>query len=192
MWKKVQKAWNILWRRLREQGLGVTLQWAWGRGFPKLTGVPLLEFSEVTPQIYVGPQYGRRGKRLLEAHNITAVVNMRIEYDDAAHGVALPAYCHLPTVDDAAPPVDLLQRGVDFIDQVIKEGGKVYIHCKGGIGRAPTMAAAYLISQGLTLDDALARIMKVRPFIYITPPQMQALKHYEASARGMKRVETNS
>ena len=27
------------------------------------------------------------------------MVNMRVEYDDAAHGLALARYCHLPTVD---------------------------------------------------------------------------------------------
>jgi dual specificity MAP kinase phosphatase len=178
----IVKAWNILVRRVREQGLWTTVQWAWGRGIPKLTGVPLFAYSRITPQLYVGPQYGRRGRQALQEEGITGVVNMRVEYDDAAHGLALERYCHLPTVDDDSPSAEHLQKGVDFITGVVAEGGKVYIHCKGGIGRAPTMAAAYLVSQGMGLDDALATIKQARPFIHITSPQMAALRRYAAVA----------
>ncbi|MFO7634546.1 MAG: dual specificity protein phosphatase [Caldilinea sp.] len=176
----LRKGWHIVWRRLREQGLWVTLQWVWGRGFSYVTGVPMLRYSRVTPQLYVGPQFNARGKRHLEQAGITAVVNLRTEFDDAAHGLAFPQYCYLPTVDDDSPSIKHFQKGVDFIHAVVEEGGKVYIHCKAGVGRAPTMAAAYLIARGYSLDDALALIERTRPFIAITPPQMEALRRYEA------------
>jgi protein tyrosine phosphatase (PTP) superfamily phosphohydrolase (DUF442 family) len=175
----IHKGWRIIWRRLREQGLWVTLQWVWGRGLSYVTGVPMLRYSRITPQLYVGPQFNARGKRHLEADGITAVVNLRTEFDDAAHGLAFPKYCYLPTIDDDSPSVEHLQKGVDFIHAEIEAGGKVYIHCKAGVGRAPTMAAAYLIAHGDSLDDALALIERTRPFIAITPPQMEALRRYE-------------
>ncbi len=175
----IQKGWKILWRRLRTQGLWTTLLWLYGRGLPALTGVPLLQYCQVTPQLYVGSQYNRRGKRMLENSGIHACVNMRIERDDAARGIALAQYLHLPTVDDDAPTIEHLQKGVQFIDGVIQSGGKVYIHCGAGVGRAPTMGAAYLIAQGHTLQEALAMIRKVRPFITITPPQLAQLERFE-------------
>ncbi len=178
--KKFKKGWNILSYRLRTQGLKTTLIWVYGRGVPKLTGVPLLQFSEITPQVFVGPQFNQRGKRALEAAGITGDVNLRVEFDDAAHGLALQNYCHLPTIDDAAPALDDFQKGVDFIKRELAAGGKVYIHCAGGVGRAPTMAAAYFISEGYTLDEALKLIKKTRPFIKIMPPQMAQLKKFEA------------
>lgn len=174
----LRKGWSILARRLREQGVWVTLQWAWGRGLSYVTGVPVLRYSRVTPQLYVGPQFNVAGKRALEREGITAVVNLRIEFDDAAHGLAFPHYCYLPTVDDDSPSPEHFQRGVDFIHAQIAAGGKVYIHCKAGVGRAPTLAAAYLIAQGDSLDAAIARIKQARPFITITPPQMAALRAY--------------
>lgn len=176
----IRKGIRILTRRIRSQGLRVTLIWMYGRGLPKLTGIPLLQFSEVTPQLYVGPQYGVQGKKALEAAGIDHCVNMRVEFDDAAHGLAMANYCHVPVVDDDAPSIEQLWRGVQFIRDAIAAGGKVYIHCAGGIGRAPTMAAAYLISEGMTLDHAILTIQKVRPFIQIMPVQMQQLKVFES------------
>jgi protein-tyrosine phosphatase len=79
--------------------------------------------------------------------------------------------------------LDDLRQGVAFIHQVIAGGGKVYIHCGGGIGRAPTMAAAYFISQGLKFDEAVELIVKARPFINMTPAQMEQLKRFEAIQR---------
>ena len=124
-----------------------------------------------------------RGKLSLERAGITAGVNLRAEFDDLAYGLALEHYCHLPTVDDDAIAAEDLERGVAFIRQQIDAGRKVYIHCAGGVGRAPTLAAAYLISTGMTLDEALAKIRRVRPFIFITSPQMAALTEYEAQQR---------
>ncbi len=174
-----RKGASILARRLRDQGLRTTLIWVYGRGLPKLTGVPLARFSRVTPGLYVGGQFGRRGKRKLEQLGVTGDVNMRVEFDDAAHGLALAHYCHLPTVDDEAPSLDHLEAGAAFIQREIAGGGQVYIHCAGGVGRAPTMAAAYLITQGMPLDSALDLIRQTRPFIRIMPPQMAQLRHFE-------------
>jgi hypothetical protein len=180
----LRKATRIVVHRLRTQGWRVTLIWIYGRGLPKLTGIPLLRFSEITPEVYVGPQYGRRGKRHLQNAGITGDINLRVEFDDAAHGLALDHYCHLPTVDDEAPTLADLDAGADFMRRVIADGGKVYVHCAGGVGRAPTLAAAYFIAhEGMTLDDALALIRRTRPFINIMPPQLEQLRRFEANHR---------
>lgn len=179
----IKKGARILRKRLRDHGLKTTLIWTYGRGLAKLTGVPTMQFSKVTPNLYVGPQYTARGMTHLQKHGVTANVNLRIEYDDAAHGLAFARYLHLPTIDDDAPTLEHLAEGAAFIREEIEGGGTVYIHCAGGIGRAPTMAAAYLISTGKTLDEALAMIRKPRPFVLLTDKQMEQLRAYEASVR---------
>lgn len=178
--KSLKKGWNILSYRLKNQGLRTTLIWLYGRGVPKLTGVPLLQFSEITPQIFVGPQFNLRGKNALERTGITADVNLRIEFDDAEHGLALEHYLHLPTVDDDAISIEHLHSGVDFIRAQVAAGRKVYIHCAGGVGRAPTMAAAYFIAEERSLTEALALIRATRPFIKVMPPQMAQLQKFES------------
>jgi protein-tyrosine phosphatase len=163
-------------RRLRTQGPRLTLVWLYGRGLPLITGVPLLRYGQVTPALFVGSQHGRMGKRKLQRLGIHASVNLRSEFDDDAHGLALASACHLPTPDNTAPSLEHLHQGIAFIRKVLESGGKVYVHCLSGIGRAPTLAAAYLISQGMTAEEAVEAVRRVRPFIDLTPPQIEQLK----------------
>lgn len=174
--------------RLRTQGVRTTALWAYARGLPKLTGVPLLEYSRVTDSLYVGPQFRKSGMNALLRAGITHTVNMRLEFDDAKHGLTLGTdnsiyYCHLPTIDDEPISAEAIAKGIEFIECAIRNGGKVYIHCSAGVGRAPSMAAAYLISNGYCTEDALDLIRVARPFIRPTARQIQALKEFETSER---------
>ena len=192
MLKTIRKGARIIVRRLRAQGFRTTALWAYARGVPYITGVPILRYSRVTPALYVGPQHRASGKRALAQAGIAYILNMRSEFDDDAQGLtpdtppgsspsdAPAAYCHLPTPDDEAPSMAHLAEGIAFIESALDSGGKVYIHCSAGVGRAPTMAAAYLIRRGYGADDALDLIRSARPFISITPPQMQRLRELES------------
>jgi protein-tyrosine phosphatase len=51
------------------------------------------------------------------------------------------------------------------------------------VGRAPTMAAAYLVSTGLPPDEAWARIRAVRPFIRIKPEQAAQIARFAQDER---------
>lgn len=170
--------------RLRSQGVRTTALWAYARGIPKVTGVPMLEHSRVTEALYVGPQHRANGKRALMQAGITHIVNMRAEFDDAEHGLTLNGthtanYCHLPTIDDDPISAAHIREGIAFIERALAQGGKVYIHCTAGVGRAPSLAAAYLISKGCSVDEALNRIRAARPFIKPTPAQLRALAEFE-------------
>jgi dual specificity MAP kinase phosphatase len=73
-----------------------------------------------------------------------------------------------------------LIKGAEFAHKVIQDGGKVYIHCRQGLGRGPTMAIAYLMRMGATYADAFAAVKRVRPFIRPRRVQVQRLKELEA------------
>jgi len=179
--KALNKALNnlvILWGRVTEQGPGVTGLWAVDHVVRIVTGAPLRGVSEITPQLHVGGQHRRRGRARLQARGINGIVNMRIEFDDAAVGIAGARYLYLPTVDDTAPAMEDLRAGVAFIGEVIESGGRVYVHCGSGVGRAPTMAAAYLVSTGLSPTEAWNTIRAVRPFIRPTAEQVDQLDRF--------------
>ena len=169
----------VVWR-LRHYGVRTTWTWLWTRLFMWTVGREVWRYSQITPQLYVGGQIRAGGWRWLVAHGVTANVNLRENHDDSVHGVPHDAYLWLPTRDDHAPTPEQLRSGVAFISRVIEEGGRVYVHCASGVGRAPTMAAAYLISTGMTCEQAIAAIKHVRPFIKPTQPQLEALKQIAA------------
>jgi protein tyrosine phosphatase (PTP) superfamily phosphohydrolase (DUF442 family) len=173
---------RILWQRLIQQGLRVTAWWAADHAVRIISGANIRRVSQITPHLHVGGQYRRRGWLRLEARGVTAVVNMRIEFDDNDAGVAPPRYLHLPVLDDHAPTLEQLQSGIGFIADEIARGGAVYVHCGSGIGRAATMAAAYLISTGLSQEEAWAQIRAVRPFIRPTVVQLEQIERFSDAA----------
>jgi len=176
---KVARGLSILWIRLREQGVTNTFLWGLDHLVRRLTGAPMERVSRITPLIHVGGQYKRRGWKRLTERGIQAVVNLRTEFDDSAAGTAPADYLYLPTVDDTPPTLDQLERGVEFIQQCVDQGKGVYIHCASGVGRAPTMAAAYFVSQGLSSMAAMQKVADQRPFIRMLPEQIEKLRQFE-------------
>jgi len=55
---------------------------------------------------------------------------------------------------------------------------KVYVHCKNGHGRAPTLVAAYFVKQGKSVDEALATIKAKRPSIHLKDIQRKTLEKF--------------
>jgi predicted protein tyrosine phosphatase len=144
-----------------------------------LTGAPVVRYSRITPQIIIAGQYQKRGWKVLTQRGVTASINMRLEFDDVAAGIAPLRHLHLPVEDNTPPTLDQLRRGIEFIQAEVERGGKVYIHCAAGVGRAPTMAAAYFVSTGLTSAQAWTKIKDVRPFVRPTPGQKEQINVLE-------------
>lgn len=154
------------------------LQTAWYRNTDQLrriiTGVPSERFSLIGPRLYLGGQYGSAALDEFKRRGITGIVSMRtyVPKPLTDHGIDI---LHLPTTDLAAPKLEDLEKGIAFIDRHVKKGGRVYVHCRQGEGRGPTMAAAYLISLGMRPQDAIAHLQAFRPFANPTKPQRKRL-----------------
>jgi protein-tyrosine phosphatase len=173
----------IIYRRLVEHGLYTTHLWIKDKVVRRIQGFSPPEVSEVQPRLYVGGQHKLKGLKAMRALGITTVVNLREEADDAERGVAMDHYLWLPTTDDTPPTLEHLKRGTAFIAQHIATGQGVYIHCAAGVGRAPTMAAAYLVSTGISPQQAWDTIRHTRPFIRPTPPQINVVHDFAQALR---------
>ena len=74
-----------------------------------------------------------------------------------------------------------LREGVAFVAAQLAAapGKRVYIHCKGGIGRAATMAIAhYVVNRGADPTDAAKMLKAARPIVaegVAKYPSVQAL-----------------
>jgi len=144
-----------------------------------LMGIPSLKRCQISAHIYLGGQYNINGLKKLKLMGITAIVSMR---EDSIYNEAYFEgfkFLHLPTPDNTPPKMNDLINGTEFIDAEINRNGKVYIHCRQGLGRGPSMVIAYLLKIGTTFEDAFALVKSVRPFINPTPLQIQRLKELE-------------
>lgn len=155
--------------------------------YRRITGKPRSRRSMITPQLFLGGQYGQSGLATLKNWGITGVVSMRMIKPNQFLNTEWLSVLHLPTPDQTAPSLIQLHEGVAFIKNNIDKGGKVYIHCHHGEGRGPSMTAAYLISTGMTLNDALTEIRKVRNFIRPTEVQINRLKEFEKNVTGIEK-----
>jgi protein-tyrosine phosphatase len=104
-------------------------------------------------------------RELVDKLKITVIVNLRGEYQDTFSPPNPMAYLWLPAEDHTDPTSEQLWLGVQFIDTAVKANQRVLIHCKMGIGRSPTLAAAYLVWTGLSAEEAIRKVVSAASFI---------------------------
>jgi protein-tyrosine phosphatase len=137
-----------------------------------------VEYSQITPYIFLGTN-------LCCGIHFNKIQKLGIEADIdleliRAHDPAkkLKMFLWLPTKDRTAPTQEQLKAGVAAIDALVKARVKTYVHCRLGHGRSPTLVAAYFVSKGMTVPDAIKKIKLKRPEIHLFAPQLKALKSF--------------
>jgi len=81
---------------------------------------------------------------------------------------------HLPIADlnVPGPGFETVWHAVAVqLCQMVTEGGRVLVHCRGGLGRAGTVAACLLVELGVEPQDAVRRVRAVRPHAIETAAQ---------------------
>ncbi len=143
-------------------------------------GKLIFEYNKINPNIYLGTDMccQTHFKSELIKKGITADISLEGEKQDHPFGVKY--YLWLPILDHTAPAVSQLKIGVAFIENLIENNIKIYIHCQRGHGRAATLTAAYLIKKGMTPKEAVAFIKKRRPMIHPNAKQIKALERFWA------------
>lgn len=137
------------------------------------------DYNQITPEIFLGTNFCCQvhfEEELLQ-QGVRVDISLEAERIDSPEGV--DAYLWLPTIDHEAPTQRMLKLGVRFMEDAIALGDKVYVHCKNGHGRSPTLVAAYFVYKGTGLEEAVEMIKKKRPEIHIEEPQMKALQDFE-------------
>jgi protein-tyrosine phosphatase len=146
-----------------------------------LRGHKGFDYAQITDLIFIGTnmccQYGFSVELL--SKGVLADISMEQDHTDAPIGVDY--FLWLPTEQEIAPtPLDF-EIGVRFIDFATVHKIKTYIHCKNGHSRGPTLFAAYLISQGKSVPEALEFIVSKRPEMHLNEVQTLALGDFEKS-----------
>ncbi len=137
-----------------------------------------LEYNKVDEYIYIGTTICcRKHFEELLAMGIVADIDLQEEKQDKPSGVT--AFLWLPTIDFKAPSQSQLFIGAHFIQDLVHNNMKCYVHCNAGTGRAPTMVAAYYILEyGDTPAKAVVRIQENREKASPNEEQMDALERF--------------
>jgi hypothetical protein len=81
---------------------------------------------------------------------------------------------------EPAPDLDWLRRMVTWIDDGLRAGRTVYVHCRNGVSRSGMVVTAYLMfKHRWTRDRALAFIREKRPLVRPNPAFMERLAEWE-------------
>ncbi|MBI2483917.1 dual specificity protein phosphatase family protein [Candidatus Uhrbacteria bacterium] len=136
------------------------------------------EYNSITDQIIIGTNQCCQSHfdETLLAQGVTVDISLEEEKLDAPFGVEL--YAWIPVKDHTPPTRDQLEMGVGLLASIIRCGKKVYVHCKNGHGRAPTLVSAYLIRQGMSVEQAITAVHAQRPVIHLEPSQKEALEAF--------------
>lgn len=138
------------------------------------------EYSKINQYIYIGTNFccQRHFDKSLLKKGITADISLEETRIDTPFGVKY--YLWLPVKNHYPPTMYQFLVGVSCIDNTVKSKNKVYVHCKNGHGRAPTLVAAYLISKGMSVKESIDFLKSKRAGVNIHPRQLHALKKLKA------------
>jgi predicted protein tyrosine phosphatase len=136
-----------------------------------------LDASQVDPFLFVGGQFQPAQWKILHALGIRAVLSLRSEYEDRFIEPYPDRVLRLMVRDGTAPSLEQLEEGVAFMQAAHDASLPVLVHCRAGVGRAPTTAAAYLVTKNnLAPNHAMRIIRDVRPIVAPNRVQMQGLQ----------------
>lgn len=137
-----------------------------------------LEYNEITDGIYIGTNLccHTHFDEKLRKEGITVDISLEEERLDFPLGVDF--YIWMPVKDHTAPKPEQLEFGVYILEKLVAMGKKIYVHCKNGHGRAPTLVAAYLIKKGKSPIEAEEFIKSKRQSIHLEDIQRRALEDF--------------
>ncbi len=106
-------------------------------------------------------------KRLAEL-GIRGVVNTCVEYAGPVEKYQefQIKQLRIPTIDFTHPSLDDVEAAVQFMDEQISAGNKVYVHCKAGRARSATVVICWLIkNRQITAEQGQAYLLKHRSHV---------------------------
>jgi protein-tyrosine phosphatase len=137
-----------------------------------------MDFDQILPQLFVGscPIDPADIDLLKTGFGVTAVLNLQTDEDFAYWGInwqEMEAEYRRLAIELRRVPVqdfnreDLRQRlpaCVQSLDELLRAGHAVYVHCSGGVNRSPSTVVAYLYwVQGMGFDEAVDFVMERHP-----------------------------
>ncbi|MBN1287059.1 MAG: dual specificity protein phosphatase family protein [Anaerolineae bacterium] len=154
-----------------------------------------IEWIEPGALAAAGIPLGPDDLRSLHAQGIRAIVTLterpltaRLSIPQALLDEMGFVCLHAPVVDQEPPDDEaLVWQVARFVDRMRAEHKPVLLHCAAGIGRTGTMLHAYYIAEGMSLDDAKAKVRAAKPtsqFFMLSDAQKAFIENFALSRMG--------
>lgn len=136
----------------------------------------------VEPGIWIGGIPSRRCWHELCRGGVTAAVCLLREGPPPRWTTSVEQLLWLPVTDHYAPTPEQFTAGCDFLDRRHAQGSSSFIFCGAGMGRAPTLYAAWRARRtGEPLDAAIEKMCAARPVVSLTRRQVAALHSWSGA-----------
>lgn len=150
----------------------------------RLRGQPAFyRVDRVAPWLLIGPALRDEDYPSLRQFGVTHVVDLRAEHsDDPAFMKSLGYRWRRVTIRDReAPTAEQVDELVRWLDTHPAKDEALYLHCEGGLGRAPTVAMALLIRQRFSVSEAWGMVTTARAEASPTAVQRAWLEDFGGS-----------
>ena len=87
---------------------------------------------------------------------------LKVLAEEADRLSAAPEHQRQPIEDMSAPTVEVMSDILDTIDAAVESDKVVYLHCMAGLGRTGVVAGCYLVRHGMSGEEALKEIARLR------------------------------
>jgi atypical dual specificity phosphatase len=85
---------------------------------------------------------------------------------------------HVPMIDMEAPSVEQIDRCISVIRRAKAQQMGVAVHCGAGLGRTGVVLASYFVDGGLSAQNAISRVRRLRPGSIETEEQADVIEEY--------------
>lgn len=133
--------------------------------------------------MWLGSLLAAENAEWLKATQVTKVVTVMTDPPAAVEGVE---HMHIEVPDDNVAHLSAhLSPACRQIDEWLRSGASVLVHCSSGVSRSPTVAIAFFIAhRGLSLRDAFTRVLSTRNCVCPGTTFFSDLQRFELEVTG--------
>ncbi|GES94113.1 phosphatases II [Rhizophagus clarus] len=107
------------------------------------------QMQEILPGLFLGPYSCSKDLELLQQNAITHIVSIRDSSEKKILRPRFPEHFQYFEIEVSDSPNERLiphfPQAKAFIDNALYNGGRVFVHCNGGISRSPAFVVAYVM-----------------------------------------------
>ncbi|KAF8195538.1 protein-tyrosine phosphatase-like protein [Pholiota molesta] len=143
------------------------------------------ECQEILPGLLLGPFVASKSLDTLVGLGVTHIVCIRDAKEAFSVRPRFPERFEYMTLDvednEEQNLIRLFPGAKNFIDQAISQGGRVLVHCNGGISLSPAFVVMFVMQHyQLSWEDALHMVQNRRYCISPNGGFLTQIKEYEA------------